>query len=183
MLANSMVGRELADFYPPKTPPTQGDPIFEVENARVHGHVYDASFSVRPGEIVGLSGLVGAGRTELAEAIIGVRPLQGQIRLDGKPDRIRNPREAMKLGIAYVSEDRKGLGLILSLDTVQNGSLASLPKFGVIVDRRAERETALRWKQNLDIRVGDLNAPVMFLGTTVGLPGMCFGMNSATRRG
>ncbi len=162
-LASAMVGRELSDFYPPKTPLSEQAPVLEVHNARVFGHVYDASFAVRPGEILGLSGLVGAGRTELAEAMIGVRPFHGEMRINGKPVRIKNPRHAMRNGIAYVSEDRKLLGLILSLDTVRNTSMACLPKFGVIVNRKAERETAARWKEDLDIRVGDMDAPILFL--------------------
>lgn len=162
-LANLMVGRELSDFYPPKLQEPIGDAILEVRGARVPGHVTDASFSVRPGEIIGLSGLVGAGRTELAEAIIGIRPFHGELLFEGKPTRIHGPREAMRKGIAYVSEDRKGIGLILSLSTIDNTSMASLPKFGAVVDRRAERETATRWKEDLDIRVGDMEAPVLYL--------------------
>jgi ribose transport system ATP-binding protein len=162
-LANLMVGRELSDFYPPKLQEPSGSAILEVRGVRVPGHVSDASISVRPGEIVGLSGLVGAGRTELAEAIIGVRPLYGELIIDGQQVRIRSPREAMRRGIAYVSEDRKGIGLILSLSTIDNTSMACLPKFGAVVNRRAERETADRWKQDLDIRVGDMDAAVLYL--------------------
>lgn len=162
-LANLMVGRELSDFYPPKLPEPTGDPVLQVSNASVPGYVKDAGFQVRPGEILGLSGLVGAGRTELAEAIIGVRQMSGHIVIDGKPVTIRSPREAMRHGIAYVSEDRKGLGLILSLSTIDNTTMANLPAYGRVVNRKAERESAARWKQDLDIRVGDVEAPVLFL--------------------
>jgi ribose transport system ATP-binding protein len=162
-LANLMVGRELSDFYPPKLQEPTNGPVLEVRSARVPGYVSDATFSVRPGEILGLSGLVGAGRTELAEALIGVRPFYGELVVEGKPTRINSPREAMRRGIAYVSEDRKGIGLILSLSTVDNTSMASLPKFGAVVDRRGEREAANRWKQDLDIRVGDMDAAVLYL--------------------
>jgi len=162
-LANLMVGRELSDFYPPKLQEPTESPVLEVRHAVVPGFVTDASYSVRPGEILGLSGLVGAGRTELAEAIIGVRTFYGELLIDGNPVRIRSPREAMRHGIAYVSEDRKGIGLIMSLSTIDNTSMASLPKFGAVVDRRAERDTAARWKQDLDIRVGDMDAAVLYL--------------------
>lgn len=162
-LANLMVGRELADFYPPKLPEPTLSPIFEVRNASVPGFVKQASFDVRPGEILGISGLVGAGRTELAEAIIGVRPFAGQILLDGQATSIKNPREAIRRGIAYVSEDRKGLGLILSLSTVSNTTMANLSAYGVVVNRKAERETTARWKKDLDIRVNDVEAPVLYL--------------------
>jgi ribose transport system ATP-binding protein len=162
-LANLMVGRELSDFYPPKLAEPQGAPILDVIGARVPGHVSEANLAVRPGEILGLSGLVGAGRTELAEAIIGVRQLTGKLLIEGKPVTIKNPRDAMKKGIAYVSEDRKGIGLILGLSTVHNTTLANLAKYGTIVNRRREQECADQWKKNLDIRVGDMHAPVLFL--------------------
>lgn len=162
-LANLMVGRELSDFYPAKLPAPTSDPILEVKNARVSDYVKDASFSVRPGEILGLSGLVGAGRTELAEAIIGVRSFSGQVLVNGKSVSIRSPREAKRIGIAYVSEDRKHLGLILSQSTVNNTTLANLSAFGTVVNRKAERATTAKWKQDLDIRVGDVEAPVLFL--------------------
>lgn len=162
-LANLMVGRELSDFYPAKLPAPTSEPILEVKHARVSDYVKDASFSVRPGEILGLSGLVGAGRTELAEAVIGVRPFTGQVLVNGKQVNIGSPRDAMRHGIAYVSEDRKHLGLILSQSTVNNTTLANLSAFGVIVNRKAERATTAKWKQDLDIRVGDVEAPILFL--------------------
>jgi ribose transport system ATP-binding protein len=162
-LANLMVGRELADFYPPKVEAPPGEPVLEVVEARVPGFVESASLAVRPGEILGLSGLVGAGRTELAEAIVGLRPISGTIRIEGKPATISSPRQAKARGISYVSEDRKGLGLILSLSTIDNTSMASLDRYGFVVDRKAERVSAERWKKDLDIRVGNIDAPVLFL--------------------
>jgi ribose transport system ATP-binding protein len=162
-LANYMVGRELADFYPDKAAVPDGDPVLEVENFTVPDHVQRASFSIRRGEILGLSGLVGAGRTELAEAIIGVRPGFGTIKVAGKPVRIRNPREAMRHGISYVSEDRKGLGLLLGLSTISNTTLANLRSYGAIIDKKAERESTGKWKSDLDIRVGDVDAPILYL--------------------
>ncbi|MFI5384700.1 MAG: sugar ABC transporter ATP-binding protein [Fimbriimonadales bacterium] len=199
-IADLMVGRPLSDFYPPKTPAPEGDPVLEIKN------VCGAGFSVRAGEILGLAGLVGAGRTELAEAIVGARPrsspLQGfstqrlgdaeirgrvipghqgslglwaselrnvgpkpddgEIRVNGAPCRIRSPKEAMKHGIAYVSEDRKVLGLHLSLSVIHNVTLANLRAYGDIVpSRQKERESAKRWKRDLDIRAGDLDDAVL----------------------
>jgi ribose transport system ATP-binding protein len=164
-LANMMVGREMADFYPPKVPAPFGKPILEVEHASVEGYVHDVTFSVRPGEIVGLAGLVGAGRTELAEAIIGARPLRrGQLMVGGRQVQIRSPKQAVKHGIAYVSEDRKGLGLILSLSVIDNVTMANLPEYGtVVVSRPKERTSAATWKQELDIRAGDMDAEILFL--------------------
>lgn len=156
-LAGLMVGRPLEDFYPPKlSPPEGGRPLFEVNNVR------GASFAVASGEILGIAGLVGAGRTELAEAIFGALPGGGgQVKIDGRPVKIHSPREAGKHGIAYVSEDRKGLGLHLTLSAIQNITLANLAAFGAIaVDRAKELEAAKRWKTELDIRVADLQNPV-----------------------
>ncbi len=156
-IADLMVGRSLQDFYPPKLPAPTGNPVFEVLNVR------GASFSVRPGEIVGLAGLVGAGRTELAEAIIGVgaRRDSGALRIDGLPCRVTGPKAAMRHGVAYVSEDRKGIGLHLSLNAIENMTLANLREYGrIVISRERERESALRWKKDLDIRASDLEAPI-----------------------
>ncbi len=155
-LARLMVGRALQDFYPPKVPAPNGNPILEVKN------IGGASLSVRPGEILGLAGLVGAGRTELAEAIIGTRPIgQGTVLIDGKPVRIHNTKQAMSHGIAYVSEDRKGLGLHTSLSVVHNVTMANLRAYGkAVISLQQERKSADTWKSDLDVRVGDLNAPV-----------------------
>lgn len=164
-LAGMMVGRALTDFYPPKTPAPGGAPALEVRGAVVPGYVHGVDLSVRPGEIVGLAGLVGAGRTELGEAIVGARPMkEGEILVDGRPVRIRNPREAMKHGIAYVSEDRKGIGLILGLNVIENTTLANLNAYGKpFINQRAERDSTERWKQDLDIRAGDLEAAILYL--------------------
>ena len=126
-LASLMVGRPLSDFFPPKAPESSAEPIFEARDVVVDRWVKGVSITVRPGEIVGLAGLVGAGRTEFCEALIGARPMRsGKIFVDGKQVNIRSPRDAKEHGIAYVSEDRKGLGLILSLPVVDNTTLANL---------------------------------------------------------
>jgi ribose transport system ATP-binding protein len=152
-----MVGRPLTDFYPAKIPAPAGAPVLELDN------VCGASFSVFPGEILGLAGLVGAGRTELAETVIGVRPIdRGKIKMNGSPCRIRSPKQAMRLGIAYLSEDRKGLGLHLSLSCTQNITLSNLRAYGnVVLNRQRERESAQSWKERLDIRSGDLDDAVV----------------------
>lgn len=161
-LANSMVGRDIADFYPTKGPIAGNETALEALYVTVPGHVTNASFSVRKGEILGLAGLVGSGRTELCEAIFGVREMSGgEVKVFEKPTRIKSPRDAMRQGIAYVSEDRKTLGLVLSLNTVHNTSLASLLR--PLLDARREQQRAEHWKETLDIRVGDLFAPVATL--------------------
>jgi len=156
-LARLMVGRPIQDFYPAKTQCPTGKLVFELRG------FCGVSFSVHRGEILGLAGLVGAGRTELAESIIGARPSgKGELYLDGQLCRIRNPKDAMKLGIAYVSEDRKRLGLHVTLGVVQNISLANLRAYGnVVLNSQKERESARAWEQELDIRAGDFEGPIM----------------------
>lgn len=164
-MANYMVGRPIGDMFPAKTLAPEGDPVLQVENLDDGRFVRGVSLDVRPGEIVGLAGLIGSGRTELAELLIGTRPLQsGKIRRDGREVRIGNPKQAANLGIAYVSEDRKETGLILSMPVVENTTLANLSAYArPFVSRSRERAAAERWKESLDIRAGDLGAAIMFL--------------------
>src|SRR6202020_1433049 len=104
-------------------------PAFEVENFRVAGVAEDVGFALRPGEIVGFSGLVGAGRTELFEALFGLRKGAGEIRLDGKAQHWRHARDAMRAGAVYLTEDRKGKGLLLEESIASNLTLAALDRF------------------------------------------------------
>jgi len=154
-LADLMVGRALQDFYPEKVFPAQGgQPVLEIGGL-------GEPLTIEPGEIVGLAGLVGAGRTELAEALLGLRPVgTAQIKIDGLPVRLSNPKQAMRAGIAYVSEDRKHFGLHTSLSAVHNATMANLRSYGHVLNQRKERATAEDWKKRLDIRVGDLNDAV-----------------------
>ncbi|MGI8922907.1 MAG: sugar ABC transporter ATP-binding protein [Fimbriimonadales bacterium] len=157
-LAGDMVGRVFQDVFPDKTPAQASDALVSVEG------VGGASFEVRPGEIVGLAGLVGSGRTELAEMLVGLRETSGAIRVDGRLAAIRSPRDAAKLGIAYVSEDRKDAGLLLSLDVIKNATLANLSSYAKpLVDTRREREGVERWVSEIDVRAGDLDAPILYL--------------------
>ena len=115
-MANLMVGRELEDLFPPKTPlPVNGAPLLQAQGVTVPGWASDISFSVRPGEIFGFAGLVGAGRTELFEGILGLRERSaGQIFIDGQVQQLRSPRDAARHGLTYLSEDRKGKGIVLA---------------------------------------------------------------------
>lgn len=164
-LADLMVGRPLSDMYPPKTEPPVGASVLEVQGATVTGLASNIDLAVRPGEVVGLSGLVGSGRTELAEALVGARALEaGEIRVDGRPARIRNPRDAVRYGIAYVSEDRKGIGLHLGLSVVSNLTMANLAAYcRPLLDHRREVESTRRWVDELDVRAGNIEAPILYL--------------------
>lgn len=164
-IASLMVGRALEDVYPEKALPKPAAPLLEVQNAWVPGYAQAISFSVSAGEIFGLAGLVGAGRTELCEALVGARRLtSGEIRLGGQAVRIGSPKRAKALGMAYLSEDRKKLGLVLSLSSVHNTTLANLEAYArPVLDKAAERKAAESRQRELDIRAGNLDAPVRFL--------------------
>ncbi|WP_035053537.1 sugar ABC transporter ATP-binding protein [Andreprevotia chitinilytica] len=130
-----MVGRPLGDFYQPRIDVVPGPVRLEVRSI-ASSKIRDASFSVRSGEVLGLAGLVGAGRTELARLIFGAdKAKRGEILLDGEPVQINNPLDAIKRGIAYVPEDRKGQGLFLQLSALANTSmnvLSSNARFGIL---------------------------------------------------
>lgn len=121
-----MVGREIKDRFP-KLDIKFGEEKLRVEGLTRKGMIEDISFSVRAGEIVGISGLMGAGRTEMAKALFGVMPIDsGSIWLNGKPVQIRKPMDAIRAGLALVTEDRKDEGLILSMSIRDNLDLTNL---------------------------------------------------------
>jgi len=161
-----MVGRELKQFFhhpveaalPPVNtlPPESTVPVLEAKGLRLtKSQRRDIDFVVHAGEVVGMAGLMGAGRTELAEALFGVRPLvAGEVRLDGRTIRLRSPADAIKAGIVLAPEDRRAQGLLLAQTIRQNVGLPSLDRlnhFGLVA-RKAERELAERMRQRLNIR-------------------------------
>ncbi|MFI3312552.1 MAG: sugar ABC transporter ATP-binding protein, partial [Eubacteriales bacterium] len=128
-LIRAMVGREISDLFP-KPNVTLGDELFRVENFSRTGFFKDISFTVRSGEILGLTGLVGAGRTEVAEAICGItKPDSGRLYLEGKAITIKKPADAMKSGIILLPEDRQKQGLILSWGLGRNVTLPTMGKY------------------------------------------------------
>jgi ribose transport system ATP-binding protein len=160
-----MVGRELKEKIP-KTAAEQGDVALEVKGLSRAGSLSNISFQVRRGEILGLAGLVGAGRTEVARAIFGADPFDsGTIYLDGKQVRIRSPRDAIKLGIGLVTEDRKALGLVLGMAVRENVSLANLGSLSRLgfVSRRRERDVATRYVEDLMIKTPSIEQAVQNL--------------------
>jgi ribose transport system ATP-binding protein len=139
-MARLMVGRDVSHLYPDRPPALSGEPILSVHDVTVPGFASHASFDVRPGEILGFAGLVGAGRTELLEGIVGLRPHRGEIRLGGKPVAFHTVRESMHRGVVYLSEDRKGKGLLLARNLPTNLTLAALHQFvhGPLLDQAKE---------------------------------------------
>ncbi len=153
-IIESMVGRKLTEQYPRVTCQT-GKVLLEIKNL-TNSYVKDISFSLRSGEIVGLAGLMGSGRTEMARTIYGVLETEsGEIIVEGKPVRIKSPGQAIKNGISYVSEDRKGNGVVLGLNVKENISLSVLQKlsgiFGII-NKKKEEAAALESIKGMSIK-------------------------------
>jgi len=160
-LIKLMVGREVSTIYPP----TEGEPgevVLSLENLScVVGGVKNVSFDIRAGEILGLAGLVGAGRTELARAIFGITPADaGEILLQGEKIEIHSPQDAVAHGIAYVPEDRRRHGVILEMPIDQNMTMAIHRKIfpGTWLRLGAERQLALDFIRSLDIRTSGPDA-------------------------
>lgn len=128
-LVKVMVGRELNSMYPEKTAKI-GDVVLEVDNISKEGYFKNISFNVRKGEILALTGLVGAGRTEVCQTIYGImHPDSGEIRLEGKKVDIKSPIDALNLGIGLLPENRQTQGLVNELPIYQNVSSASMKQF------------------------------------------------------
>jgi ribose transport system ATP-binding protein len=141
-MVNLMVGRELSDMFPPRQPLIDAPALLKVDKLSVPGWARDVSFELRPGEILGFAGLVGAGRTELFEGLLGLRPHSGgTVTLNGQRVHLRNPRDAARKGITYLSEDRKGKGLHVRLSLGDNLTLMALDQqTGPWLDLRAQRK-------------------------------------------
>ena len=166
-LVNAMVGREMTLEYPPKTPPPADAPtVLEVRGLARRGAIEDISFSIRAGEIVGLAGLVGSGRTEVARAVFGADRLdEGEILLDSKPVRVRGPRQAARYGIVMLPESRKDQGLVMIRSIRENVTLPTLPDFAPagFVSRGRERDRTRELARDLAIRAPSVDAPVVTL--------------------
>ncbi len=156
-----MVGRSLNLF--PKEPVPVGEEVIRVEGFSRHGAFSDISFSVRKGEILGMAGLMGAGRTEISRAIFGVDPRDsGEVYVEGHKVSINSPIDAIRSGLGLVPEDRKLQALILSMAVRENITLAHLRDFARagIVSKARERKDAVRRVQELDIRTPSVEQKV-----------------------
>ncbi|MBA3520585.1 MAG: sugar ABC transporter ATP-binding protein, partial [Rhizobiales bacterium] len=161
-LVQMMVGRRIEALFP-KVDAKLGDIVLELENIVRAPSTRGISLKLRAGEILGIAGLVGSGRSELAEVIFGMTPAEsGTIRRDGKPVAINSPSAAKHLGIAYVPEDRGRQGLVRPMPIVQNVSLASLSRVArsSFIDRRAEADLARRSVDQFQIRASGIGQVV-----------------------
>ena len=159
-MAELMVGRELSMLYPPKREPTAADPALVVEDLSVDNGKFAGSFTVRPGEVLGIGGMIGAGRTELIEGLMGLRPAQpGAVRVNGKPVAKPDVKTLMAAGVVYLTEDRKGKGLLLNEGLGPNLILQALDMFnpGLRLDRKKEVGAVRDTVQEYDIRVRTLS--------------------------
>jgi rhamnose transport system ATP-binding protein len=166
-LVRAMIGKPIELTFPPKAPPPEDAPVvLEARGLRRAGVVEDVSLGVRAGEIVGLAGLVGSGRSEIARAIFGADPLDaGEVLVEGKPVKIRNPKDAARAGIAMLPESRKDQGLLMIRSIRENETLAALPdlsRLGVVKTRR-ERSFARHHARRVDVRAPTIEAPVASL--------------------
>ena len=163
---NMIVGRTLEEKFPHRESHI-GDVMLEVKGIQVPNTIYDISFQVRKGEVLGFSGLVGSGRTSTAKAIVGAIPrTAGEIFIEGKKVKITNPAEAIANGIGYLPEDRKTEGLILTKSVKENISLPSLKrkfKRGIVLNGAKERAEAESYCGKLRIKTPSINRLCKFL--------------------
>jgi ribose transport system ATP-binding protein len=159
-IAQLMVGRELSSLYPAKQEPDVDEEIVLSVQHLSTGYVKDASFEVRKGEIIGFSGLIGSGRTELMEAVVGLRSRQsGEVRVHGAPLVSGDLHAANRAGLAYMTKDRKSKGLLLGSGMTANLTLQSLglhSRHGYL-DPGSEAAALARARRRFDIRVRDAN--------------------------
>ena len=164
-LIRLMVNRELTEQFPKKKAEI-GEEVLRAEGITRKGVLDDVSFSLYRGEVLGIAGLMGAGRTELARAIFGVDKLDsGKIYIRGEPKKVKSPRSAINLGMGFLTEDRKSQGLVLGLSVKENICLSSIQRFSKLgaMDVKAENEAANRYIADLSIKTSGLNQKVMFL--------------------
>jgi len=162
-LVTLMIGRELGDYLPQSDERAVGKELLRVDRLTVPGRFRDVSFSLHEGEIVGLAGLVGAGRSEIAQAIFGLEHVSsGTVAVDGKPAHIAGPKDAIALGIGLVPEDRKRQGLVLGESGLHNTTLPILRRLSraLFVRRREEATLASTFFSKLRVRTPSLAAPV-----------------------
>jgi len=164
-LISLMVGREIENLFSSESR-AQGNVILEVQGLTKKGKFDDINFKVHAGEVLGIAGLMGAGRTEIARAIFGIDKIdKGEIILNGQKTEIRSPKDAIEKGIGYVSEDRKSLGFIPELSIIENISLSSLKNYskGWFIQTKNEAKASSHMAGDLKIKAASLQQKVINL--------------------
>ena len=166
-LVHQMVGRDVEFKTPNHVALQLGEEVLRVEKLSSRGKFRDINFTVRSGEVVGLAGLVGAGRTEIAQAIFGLDPaVTGRIFVRGQPVRPRSVHRMLRAGVGLLPEDRKRQGLVLTMNCRENASLAALDRmawFGDLIKRSDERAITHNFLTRLQTRMASIEAPVATL--------------------
>ncbi len=163
-MAKKMVGRELNQVFPAKCHP-EDEVVLRVDGLSDGRLLQDISFELKKGELLGFSGLIGAGRTEVAESIMGLRQkAAGDIFVSGEKTQIHSIADALRCKLGYLSEDRKGKGLVLSFDIPKNISLISLAKYSkLLINKTRERQASEKYTEQFDIKAASLEAELEFL--------------------
>jgi ABC-type sugar transport system ATPase subunit len=162
-LVRMMIGRPLAEYFPGHESTGPGEELLRVDGLTLPGAFHDVSFSLHAGEVVGLAGLVGAGRSEVAQALFGLWPrVRGRVSVAGRPVRIRTPGQAIRLGLGLVPEDRKRQALVPQESCARNTTLPILRRLARLgfVRRRSERALAEEYFARLRVRAPGVDAPV-----------------------
>jgi inositol transport system ATP-binding protein len=164
-LITMMVGREIGQMFPDAVYKL-GKEVLSVKSLGRKGKFSDINFNIHAGEVLGLAGLMGAGRTEIARAIFGLDTLdEGEIIISGETVKVNSPVKAIKNGIGYVSEDRKGLGFIPSMSVKDNITLASIynHRKGFFIDQKSEKSTAGQMISDLKVKSSGMDQKVIYL--------------------
>jgi rhamnose transport system ATP-binding protein len=163
---HDMVGRKIEDFFA-KSEIQRGELLMSVKGLNKESVFTDINFDLYRGEVLGFAGLVGSRRTDIGLALFGIEPADsGEIILDGKAERIRSPEQALRLGIAYMTEDRRQIGLTMPMSITSNVSLPMLHQYLSrlgLIQRRSEEATAEHYRERLSIRTPSIHQPVAML--------------------
>ena len=167
-IARKMIGRsDFSQIFPQKLPRDAGTEVLEVSELSINGLLKNIDFSLRKGEILGFAGLVGSGRTELAEAVMGLRHINtGTVKLEGKGAvNVKKPAAAVNYGLAYLSEDRQGKGIVQGFNLPQNITLISLKEYlrGLFIDKKAEAEKTDSYSKSFRIAAASQKMALRYL--------------------
>jgi ribose transport system ATP-binding protein len=164
-----MIGRtDFNRIFPPKKPMPADNAVLEVQNLTINGLLNHVSFSLRKGEILGFAGLVGAGRTELAEAVMGLRPADsGTVLINNRQVKIKSAADAVRYNLGYLSEDRQGKGVVQGFNLPQNITLISLGlgryQKGICIDGEAEAKKTAEYIQSFRIAAASQKMALRYL--------------------
>ena len=164
-MAKRMVGRELSKIFPEKRETRSDVEVLKVSGLNVDDKLYDINMSLKKGEILGIAGLVGAGRTELAETIMGLREKrEGEIAVNGNVVDIKNPRTAVENKLGYISEDRQGRGVHLIFNIPQNTTLISLKEYQrFLIDKKKEQKKTEEYIKLFNTKAASMDSELQYL--------------------